>query len=322
MAKKDEQNKSPANISMEQMLDALNRSGYLLENRVEHLFGGRGYHIHNSNYFVDESTNKMREIDLIAETSETALSSVKQAANGTFTFKLICECENNPQPVVFFQTDAKYANGDDGLVSLSNPDPIIPIESSPDERNRWGDSFFSSPNDFENHHFFNSLMTTQYCSFVPKDKNKLDAGWVAKHLEDQHDTLHNLLKGVVFARAKDEKNIDAYPERYYGFYQAILYYPLLILQDHLYLAQVSEGKVDLKQCDHIVYWRNHKLEKSENFIAIDVITESYLPKYLQMVEDEVEKMHSEIRANPLLEKAIKEWIQRKKEQKEIEGLEI
>lgn len=304
------------------MLDALNRSGYLLEQRVEQFFCNNRYHISNNNYFVDDGTNKLREIDLVAETSDGRLRSMNHDVTGTLTYKLICECENNPQPAVFFLSKGKYPEGGQGLFDVTIPHITLPDNASADEHYRWGESLLNSQNVFQEHHFFNMPFSTQYCSFLPKDQYKPEGKWIAKHLDEQHETFTNLMKGAAFISEKDAGHIKQYPTFYYGNYQVYLYYPVLILQNQLYTAQATADGVDLQECDHLVYWRNHKIENSEHLFGIDVIRESYLPTYLKLIEDEVEKMHVELLKNPYLQQSIDKWTEQQIEEKEVDSQEI
>lgn len=309
--------------SREQVLNALMRSGYLLEHRVEQFFSEKGFHISNSNYFVDDLTDKMREIDLIAENSDVSLQSPSNDVVGTFTYRFICECENNPQPVVFFLSDSKGLDHlGQGLFDLGVPNPILPNDASLEERRTWGDTFFNSANVYGEHHFFQMQMTSQYCTFVPKDKNRPEGDWIAKHLDEQHDTLTNLLKGAAYVIERDDEHVSRAPIFYYGKYQIYLSYPVLILKDYLYTAKVTKDGLELQECDHLVYWMNHQIEDSEHLFGIDVIKESYLPKYLKLIQDEVEKMHAAILKNPYLKSAIEKWTNFQIEGKEADSQEI
>ena len=321
MSKHDEQLQSN-NITKEQMLDALKRSGYLMEQRVERFFSQKSYHISNSNYFVDEGTDKLREVDLIAETAHVKGHSKSIPVEGTFTYKLICECENNPQPVVFFNSDAKIAGRGQGLIEISLPSPIISEKTPLNDRHLFGDTFFNTPEVYENHHFFSMPMVTQYCSFVPKDKNRPVGEWVAKHLDEQHDTFTNLLKGANFVSSRDAQHTYDMAMLYYNRYQAFLYYPVLILKDQLFTAKESEGGVELEECNHLVYWRNHQVDGAEHLFAIDIIRESYLPKYLNLIEKEIEHMHFAMLQNPYLKDAIEEWTDRKITSREADSQDI
>lgn len=309
-------------INRDQMLTALKRSGYLLEHRAEQLFASKGFHISNSNYFVDPDTDKLREIDLIAENSHIKLKARETGNIGTVTHRFICECENNAQPTVFFLSEGKYPDRGQGIIYNAIPHLTLPESANIGEHQMWGDGLINAQNVFPKHHFFNMHMATQYCSFAPREKKQYNGDWIAKHFDEQHDTLENLLKAAAYISERDSEGIDAFPLPYYGKYQVYLYYPLIVLQNELLTAKVTKDGIELQEADHVVYWKNHKIEDYEHLFAIDVIRESYLPKYIELIEDEIESLHTEILKNPYLKDSIEKWTERMIEGKEIESQEI
>jgi hypothetical protein len=53
--------KLPPTITIEEMKDALKRSGYLIEQRVEKIFAEYGYYVQTNPAFCDLLTGKSRE---------------------------------------------------------------------------------------------------------------------------------------------------------------------------------------------------------------------------------------------------------------------
>lgn len=64
-------------ISKEQIADALRRSGYLIEYRIEEVLRREGYHVSANTTYPDPLTRKPRELDLSAIIGESAGSSDK-----------------------------------------------------------------------------------------------------------------------------------------------------------------------------------------------------------------------------------------------------
>jgi hypothetical protein len=88
-------------ITTSQMKEAIQHSGYLLEQRVEPIIKNSGYYVETNPIFRDPDTDKSREIDI------SALAGVGvYRKEGSFIFpNLLCECENNFQPIVFFTSE-------------------------------------------------------------------------------------------------------------------------------------------------------------------------------------------------------------------------
>src|SRR3954453_7667950 len=87
-------------ISLDDALDALRRSGYLLETRVAKVLSGFGSHTEVNVVYTDPWSKLPRELDaycLKAELSD-AVEFLEASAH------LLIECINNPQPIAFFSS--------------------------------------------------------------------------------------------------------------------------------------------------------------------------------------------------------------------------
>src|SRR5713226_5449230 len=90
--------RSAATINRADMLAAIRRSGYLIEQRVEFPLVAHGYYVQTNPVYPDANTGKTREYDI------DAISAVR-VFKDTYDFvfqTLLIECQNNPQPIVFF----------------------------------------------------------------------------------------------------------------------------------------------------------------------------------------------------------------------------
>ena len=77
-------------ISAKQMREAIRRSGYLLEQRVEPIITDSGYYVETNPAFRDAETGKSCEIDVRATSGVGVFRK-----EGDFIFPvLLCECEN------------------------------------------------------------------------------------------------------------------------------------------------------------------------------------------------------------------------------------
>ncbi len=172
---------SAASISALQMKDAIQRSGYLLEQRVERRLAGHGYLVQANPAYPDPDTGKSREIDINAM---SAVHLYKKGMHCLFPI-LLCECENNAQPVVFFTKKSEVPFLHHEEVKMSG----IPVKF-------WQKDEYVSLSEFAKmkdfHHYCKGTVATQYCSFQQQRQDK--SCWLALHNDEQHRTLHALVK--------------------------------------------------------------------------------------------------------------------------------
>ena len=266
-------------ISTTQMRDAIGRSGYLLEQRVEAVLTAEGYFVETNPVFPDPDTGKSREIDI------SALSARRIYRKGyDFIFPmLVCECENNHQPLVFFVKESPISFMFHEQLKASG----IPTQF-------WQKDGYVSLSEFTGmekfHHYCKGTIATQYCTFHLPKKDK--SVWIALHNEEQHDTLTSLIKAVDYEIARhfdswsppdkvDEEEVNIQ-----------IYYPLLILQGALYSATLKNNCLSLRKSKHVQFRKQLFLSRANEVetYQVDVITEAYLPDYLRIIESEIEKV--------------------------------
>jgi len=155
-------------ITPKEMRDAIQRSGYLLEQRILPIFERFYYVIDLNTIFPGPGTGKSREIDIKTLCVQDIFGT--NDFNNILHINLLCECENNKQPTIFFIRD--YHDYEYGFfcedIALSG----IPIKFS------YKDSFISFSDFLELkkfHHYGKGDISTQYCTFQEK---KAKEKWV------------------------------------------------------------------------------------------------------------------------------------------------
>jgi len=265
-------------ISTKQMKEAIKKSGYLLEQRVERILTNAGYYVETNPVFPDPETGKSKEYDISAI---SATRIYKKGYNFVFPV-LICECENNAQPIVFFTKESPVSFLHHYEVKVSG----IPVKF-------WQENGYISFSDFtgmENfHHYCKGNISTQYCTFqLKKDKSS----WIALHDDEHHNTLSSLIKAL-----------DYEITQYYDYWEpphkiededmnVQIYYPLVVLQGDLFAAEPRPNGFALNQVKYIEFRKemfSSRTNKVETY-QIDIICEEYLKYYLKMIEFEVEKI--------------------------------
>ena len=244
-------------ISLEEMRSAVERSGYLIEQRVSEKLVSQNYSVNPNQIIVDPITDVRREIDLVAISMNYDYDNKDH-----YGYELICECENNQVPVVFFTS------------KIDKHRYLSELRCS-GFKSMWTyfrDSHKSFPVATE-------LVSTQYCSFNKvKPKGQREERWIALHHDAQHNTFDKLKKSVQHRVPKfepDTKDCKHIAGR--------IHYPLLVLSQSLFQWDSTNPDNPLVPADHIVYRvQDFNDEKSlyENYY-VDVITEAYLDVYIE-----------------------------------------
>lgn len=146
------------NITLNEAKEALQRSGYLLESRLETVLSKRHYYVEANEAYPDPESGKARELDLYAMSAHRA-----GPDDHDFIFHvLLVECINNPQPVVFLTKNPQAGFLHHQDIKMAGLPVKIPDEK---QRNQW-----ESLSDFldmsKYHHYCRGRVATQFCSFV------------------------------------------------------------------------------------------------------------------------------------------------------------
>src|SRR5579872_1159190 len=87
-------------ITEKEILEALNRSGYLFESQVVKQLDEYGFFVEPNQVALDPLTNKSREIDIVAEYYNSE-DSQRMSSNKVFVkAKFVFEIKNNNSPIV------------------------------------------------------------------------------------------------------------------------------------------------------------------------------------------------------------------------------
>ncbi len=86
-------------LSVQQIRESLERSGYLMEQRIAPLFERRGYYVVRNQEYEDPDTGKSREIDIHAL---RLVSLYRADYDDLLNSTIIASCKNNHLPIVLF----------------------------------------------------------------------------------------------------------------------------------------------------------------------------------------------------------------------------
>lgn len=266
-------------INREEIFTAIQRSGYLLEQRVAGTMRKNKFGVGYDTRFTDHKAGvkTLREFDILAFDSEMLHKYLKREHHSGFVgIELICECKNNHQPLVFFKNEDVFADMLDHWIQIEGyPQRIITNpKSDPVEY-----KYLLDVLDMEDHHYLKYPFATQYCSF---SKSKGGKEWLAGHQNEHHEAIEDILKATMFKRSQNEFRYNWQ----YGNTCLTFYHPVIILQGDMYLYQASKGKRPDKMtvCDQVTFIREMMIGETVREYAIDIIKEKNLPKYLAQLK--------------------------------------
>jgi len=268
-------------LSRAEARDALLRSGYLLESRLEALLDKAAYYVEANHSYPDPDTGKTRELDLFAM---SAVRAGPQEHDFCFPVLLI-ECVNNPQPLALITKEPQVGFLHHHDVKHAG----LPVKFPSDGR-----TWQSLPDYLgldKLHHYCKSRIATQFCSFRQK-KDQRNPEWMALHEDAHFDCFRKLCAATDYFQDKHFKSW-----RFGGpeFVNGEFYYPVLVVAGDLLEARPSRSSVRLTRRSHLQFRRSEMVRGEAANYQIDVITERFFPAYLRLIESEIEAIARRLR---------------------------
>lgn len=265
-------------FNQKELIEALERSGYLLESEISELLNKSGFITENNQVIVDRHTGKSREIDLTAEffSFRERSSKTKCVSKVRFVF----EIKNNSAPVVLLTKFEHSPNLDDWL-GLKRWETIPKGLGSAYYEGYW-DKLIQTKR---------GSIFTQYCSFQRK---KATEQIMALHPDNLYEGLSKITQ---FCEEQIDRKDSAEPEN--GYWRDFLYAPVLLLSDELYeLHSLRVNKHKLKKVHHSMLVFNYHFKNEASMAYVHVVTKQGFKKFIESmlkIEEEVETMMIELR---------------------------
>ena len=271
--------------------DAILRSGYLLETRIEELLRKKWGFVEANSVYVDSITGKTRELDIYTLRAD-------KAGPNDFDFlftSLLIECVNNPYPLICFikeplmgllqHYNVKIAGLPTKILQAAIPKKKK-VESNKKEQK--DEDPWQRLSDYlemdKYHHYCMGKIATQYCSVAPK-KSGSKQEWLALHEGNHFDTFRKLCDATEYHIKKyydDWTFIDEKEKLNLTFY-----YPVLIIQGELLEATPKLRSVSLRKSKHIQFQFSDIINGRETIYHVDIIQEKHLKTYLEQIEKEI-----------------------------------
>ena len=257
----------------QEIREAVLRSGYLLESRLDTILRRKGYCVKPNSAYPDPSTHKSREFDLYAMKAQNA-----GPRDLDFVFAvLLIECVNNPQPIAFFTRKPQVPFLHHHEVKLAGLP--VKVKDSPG-------TFISLPDYLamdKYHHYCRGRVASQFCSFQQK---KNSGEWMATHFPEQFDSFQKL--GVVTEFFIDQ-HFKSFVLTKREAVNVEFYYPVLVVEGRLIEIYSQTRIPTIRYVESIHYEHSAFFGTEEAVYRIDVVTERFFPRYLKLVESELAK---------------------------------
>lgn len=205
-------------VSPEQLLECLERSGYLLESRIVRELDRQGYFVEPSQVLQDLRTGKSREIDFVAE----HYSYDPNHHNICVKTYFVGEVVNNRFPIVLLTPRPSTPNSDfeNYLKFGCTPEspPFYDELSVYEERSPQPDALFA-----------------QYCALTPKKGEPRE--FMASHPEDLYASFQKLAEYV-------EHELQSFQvwgsESELGIWRVFFWHPMLVVGGQLFAVQLDD----------------------------------------------------------------------------------
>jgi hypothetical protein len=236
----------------ENYLEALKRSGYLMESRLVKALNEMGFFVDPNQCLLDKQTGKSREIDIVAEYFDGRVRDI--CVKTLFTIEAI----NNIHPLV--------------LITKRESSPSADIENyircitTPAEYFQ-GDVYLTID---QEKGATNTNIYSQYATFATKNNGEL----FACHSDDLYSSFGKLSAFIDAELEKWKDRTDKYKRIFF-------FQPIMVLASNLMLlTEASSGEYQFKSTSHAKFEFNYHRDESPTSLLIDIITEDYLVEYM------------------------------------------
>ena len=246
-------------ISQKDLINAIGRSGYLLESEVSQALSKAGFFVETNQSILDPLTGKSREIDILAEYYE--YDKRRSEYNVCSKVNFVFEVKNNIFPLVVM-TKLEYSPNTD-LWSAVKEGRTAPKNFDAYEIEAYCEQLIEKRD---------PSIFTQYCSFSRKNRNK---ELMASHPEALYS---GFTKIVQYCDEMLENFQTRGPDKYHRFY---LWQPILLVKDSLYEMIIDKDKSPvLKEVESTSLVFNYHRNQEPSSALIHLVTRKGLSEFL------------------------------------------
>ena len=259
-----------AHPSDDEIIAAIQKSGYLLEQEVASKIEALGFHVETNTAFTDPEEGKSREIDVRAFKQIAKNEELKIAVNCEF----LIECKNTSNPFVFF---GRQKNSSDNVFHR-RPEFHFPIEeyearkpdSSGQVRIRERTAFHHLGFDKVHYRFLDPLKAVQFCRIDRKGSH-----WRADHGGLYDSIFYPMAKAVM-----NSKQQIPSPQRFHDSWRFIWFiFPTVVLNSNLLFVDSEKEPIKLESREYVSFSRQIKSEHLSDRFSIDFVRLNALEKF-------------------------------------------
>ncbi len=259
--------------SANDIMAAINESGYLMEQEVATQFERRGLHVRTNVAFEDPDEGKSREIDVTAIKRVAVDENAKLAA----FIELLVECKNSANPFVFI---ARPKN--EGDRHRRPEEFIFPYKYQMKKDLGGGRSMTRELKAFHHLGFdrlyqahVNAWKAVQFCRIDRKGSS-----WHANH-GGLYDAIFYPMAKALAARRKEMPRPSGPDEWRYIW----LFFPLVVTSGDLFLIDSSAELPSPVPVDHVSFERELKSGKLSGSFGVTFVRQAALEAFLGSVVD-------------------------------------
>lgn len=252
-------------ITENEMLEALNRSGYLLESEVVKIFTQQGYFVEANQVVLDPLTGKSREIDIVATIGEYLHEEAIHIG-----ISLVIEVKNNTSPLVLL-TESHNSALDINVKTASTVYDSTPF---------FWEGFHELLNNKKD------VLFSQYCCF--EKKNGKDKELMALHSDIVYSGLTKITQ---YSEENIEQVRQYFKEGTTSIKSEIVYLPVLLINDDLYEFRLAnKGDGYLKRVERSKLQFNYYYKQEPKSSLIYVVTKKGLPGFIRTMKRNKQKV--------------------------------
>lgn len=271
---------SNASPTPEEILAAVESSGFLMEQDVASTLEDLGFYVWTARAYKDPEEGKSRELDVA--TYRQFLRDEDKRIYGAS--ELLVECKNSSNPFVFMTR--RKSDADAGWRS---PHMRFPIDNYEAKKAKGAGSFFvqwtHAFEEFgfkEEHHFHKRA--TKAVQFARIDRS--GSKWSANHA-GLYDSIFLPLLKATKARWEETRPRGSGPEEWRQFR---FLYPVVVIRGKIFEIDTSGSDRTPKEVPHIPFLRDLKMDGLEGRFLVDFVNEDHLEAFVREVVERNERI--------------------------------
>ncbi|SBW18607.1 hypothetical protein FDG2_0738 [Candidatus Protofrankia californiensis] len=244
----------------EQIVVALNKTGYLFEQKIAEIFSANGYIVATGRAFRDPDSGTSRELDVFA--SRTRIKKIPDDDYIVTSCRVICECKNNQSPLVFVAR--KKSTSDILSVATGHTFPFA--------KKRTGEGA-SLP----------TWETLELGRLHYASRDPLIAGQVVRMERKKEWVATNagIYDSWIYPLAKAVVALQASPVTIASVHRVDLVFPLIVTPSSMYIIDGTGDNPIPEPRDHVTLVRQLDGLNISGRFQIDFVRADYLPHFIR-----------------------------------------